>query len=302
MTTVVVAAKYVIIPRKDVILPPLTSKVMKYIIESSNSRLASLLSARKFLKPSSMSVLFLGNKPLYSESYSSEDRVLNARCGDALICKLAVATSDNVSIECFKEIEGSWSTPYGYFKVALSELEIVPLKYLSIGLSKIFKILFITPTVLTAKHMVPPPLKDKSKSLPERHRLLPQPSFIFSYLLKLWNSIAGPEERIPGPGAGDWEAYKLGRLADVTLVEVDYRLRPVTVVIGRDSRGRLRRARGFTGWVIYECLSRKLLSIYDRLLALATYLGVGRSRGIGLGMIKVTNLKLGGSESSQKKP
>ena len=286
---------------QDSILPPLTSKVLKYVVESRCRVIKDLMSVRRSFKPAQISMLFASGEALYS---SAGGGVVSVKAGAELKGRLTLACSDATSevMEELQVLSGTFNSPYGMFQLDLLSIELRKLSALSMGLSKFFKVEFTTPTILTAKHMVPPPLKDRSRSLPERHRLLPQPSFIFSYLLKLWNSIAGPEERIPGPGAGDWEAYKLGRLADVTLVEVDYRLKPVTVVIGRDSRGRLRMARGFTGWVIYECLSRKLLSIYDRLLALATYLGVGRSRGIGLGMIKVTNLKLRDSESSQKKP
>jgi len=289
VVTAVITAKYVLIPRGDVILPPTSSKVLKYVIESSSSELAQLVASRKFLKPSSISFLLLSNKPLYSTA-NPDGRVLEVRGGSVLTCRLAVATSGSLNVDCFRGIEGFWETPYGGFDISLSELEVVMLKHLSTGLSRVFRVEFLTPTVLTAKHMIPPPLKHRSRELPERHRLLPQPSFIFSYLLKLWNSVAEPGERIPNDSAGDWEAYKLGRLADVTLVEVDYRLRPATVVIGRDSRGRLRTARGFTGWVVYECLSKRLLPVYDKLLALATYLGIGRSRGIGLGMVRVENV------------
>jgi len=278
----------------DVIPPPLTSKLLKYIIERYGKGIIKEFTLRyTAFKPVQISILFLNNKAFYSRG----DPLPSLVKGTVLNAWVSVAGD---SISPFElDISGTYNTPYGIFDVELAEVEAIDLSKSGLGVGRYFKVDFVTPAVLTAKHMVPPPLRDKASKLPERHRLLPQPSFIFSYLLKLWNSIAEPDERIPGPGAGDWEAYKLGRLADVTLVEVDYRLRPETVVVGRDSRGRLRRVRGFTGWVVYECLSRRLLPIYDKLLALATYLGVGRSRGIGLGMVRVTGLSSNRPESSK---
>jgi len=285
---------------RDAVLPPLSSKVLKYLVETRCANIKSVVDVKKPFKPLQISMLVKGGRPLY-RSGDVEGEVINLRAGTCLKGRISFAGSyeGRDPLNEFQGLIGIIESPYGEFQIDVLSIEFRKLESLSLGLTKFFKIEFVTPAVLTAKHMVPPPLRDKSRKLPERHRLLPQPSFIFSYLLKLWNSIAEPDERIPGPGAGDWEAYKLGRLADVTLVEVDYRLRPETVVVGRDSRGRLRRVRGFTGWVVYECLSRRLLPIYDKLLALATYLGVGRSRGIGLGMVRVTGLSSRGPESSE---
>ncbi|MEM4486943.1 MAG: CRISPR system precrRNA processing endoribonuclease RAMP protein Cas6, partial [Zestosphaera sp.] len=155
----------------------------------------------------------------------------------------------------------------------------------------LFKIVFTTPTILSVKLMTPPSLRSKVRKLPELHKLIPQPSFILSYLLKLWNSYASPEERIPKPPYNEWAHYKLGRLADITLTEIDYRVRPETVIIGKNKNGTLRKARGFIGWVLYESIAPKNLhTTYAKLLTLATLTGIGRSRGLGLGQIKIINL------------
>ncbi|MEM2158389.1 MAG: CRISPR system precrRNA processing endoribonuclease RAMP protein Cas6 [Sulfolobales archaeon] len=292
-STSVIAAKYVVIPEDDTVLPPTTSKLIKYITEVSCSGLSKLVRSKGFLKPLSISMLFNNNKPLYSVFNPNNQHPLVIRGGVPLTAKVsAVVSNGSLGIEDFKCIEGCWQTPYGNFNLELAELEIIKPDLLSVGLRKYFKISYLTPTLITAKYMIPPMLKTRSRELPERHKLIPQPSFLFSYLLRLWNSIVGPNEKIPNCSAGDLEAYKLGRLADITLIEVDYRLRPITVVVGKDDGGRLRTARGFTGWVIYESLTptNKLHSTFDKLLALAKYLGVGRSRGIGFGMIDITNL------------
>jgi len=280
----IVRGKYRITSLSTIILPPISSKVIKYLVKKyGDESLSKLISSKGMFKPLQISPLFIGSKPLISRGIPLPPIKPNS------VLSAIITISCNDIDPAVMELNGVFKTPYGNLAIELIELETVVMNKLgeTLSRSKFFKIEFLTPTVLTAKYMIPPPLKVKSRKLPERHRLVPQPSFIFSYLLRLWNSIAEPSERIPGPAAGDWEAYKLGRLADVTLVEIDYKLRPETVNIGRDSKGRLRRVRGFTGWVIYECLSKKLLPIYRKLLGLANYLGIGRSRGIGLGLVRV---------------
>lgn len=283
---IAVKLKYVLVPSPELRPPPLTSKVIKYVIEKYGCNLLkSLVGSRRALKPIQLSPLFLNNKPLYSCG-----KPLRPLAKDSyLVTWVSLClSSDSLDDITYLDLSGNYETPYGNFRLELVEAELTDILKSSMNnLNKFFRINFITPTVLTNKYMVPPPLKVRATTLPSRHKLIPQPSFIFSYLLKLWNSLAPPHARIPDEGAGDWDAYSLGRLADATLVEVDYRLRPETVVLGRDEEGRLRRVRGFTGWVIYECLSKKLLSIYAKLLKLAEYLGVGRSRGIGLGIVRV---------------
>ena len=71
------------------------------------------------------------------------------------------------------------------------------------------------------------------------------------------------------------------------LVEVDYSVKPETVIYGKTGDGRLKLVRGFTGWIIYELIYPKLKPIYSKLLALARYMGVGRSRSIGFGQVDV---------------
>ena len=76
------------------------------------------------------------------------------------------------------------------------------------------------------------------------------------------------------------------RVADIFVVELDYSVGPTIAVIGRDERGRLRKACGYTGWIVYRVASRRLAKLLNKMLALANRLGIGRSRAIGLGTVK----------------
>ena len=68
---------------------------------------------------------------------------------------------------------------------------------------------------------------------------------------------------------------------------ISYELWPLTVAIGRDKNNRLREPRGFMGQIVFKIHHKKVRKIAEKTLSLARYLGIGRSRGIGLGEIDV---------------
>lgn len=277
----VVSINLSLVPEHDLIAPPLTSKLLKYCLDSR-------LPKKFFDSHSNVTYTQLsdGVRPLYSTGNSPVTLVRGSR----YLGRVVVVSDDHKFVTSLED-RIRCSGAYGDYVILVNEIELCEMGSLTMNLERFFKIAFLTPTLLTVKLMSPPSLKNKVKRFPELHKLIPQPSFIFSYLLKLWNSYAEPEEKIPRPPYNEWAPYKLGRLADITITEVDYRLRPETVVIGKNDKGVLRKARGFIGWVIYESTApRNLHDIYAKLLALATLTGVGRSRGIGLGQIQVINL------------
>ncbi|MEM1766173.1 MAG: CRISPR system precrRNA processing endoribonuclease RAMP protein Cas6 [Zestosphaera sp.] len=279
--TYIFSIKSSVIPLRDLIAPPLTSKLLKHCMESRIPR-------RKFNSHGNVTYTQLsdGSKPLYSVG----EFPIALRSGFRYSGRVVVVSEDHGFLSQV-DPEIRCSGAYGDYVVSVEEIEVYEMKSLTMELSNLFKIAFVTPTILSVKLMTPPSLRGKTRRFPELHKLIPQPSFMFSYLLKLWNSYASPEERIPKPPYNEWAHYKLGRLADITLAEIDYRVRPETAIIGRNENGTLRKARGFVGWVIYESVApRSLHNIYAKLLKLASLTGVGRSRGLGLGQIKITNL------------
>jgi CRISPR/Cas system endoribonuclease Cas6 (RAMP superfamily) len=264
-------------PLRDSIGPPVSSKVLKYCFEG-------VLRRRVFgsFTNVSISMLFDGGRPLYSRGGEFVVLEEGRRYWGRVVAVDEVPwLVDAVTSTLGPEFR--CSGPYGDLVVSVPEVEVLPFESLRMELPEVFKLVFQTPTVLTSKLMAPPNLAGRVRPM---HKLIPQPSFILSHLLRMWNSFAPPELRIGKPS--EWAPYLLGRQADITLIELDYRVRPETVVVGRDSSGRLRKVRGFRGWVLYRSTApRKLQEIYSRLLALAQLLGVGRSRGIGLGQVAV---------------
>ena len=276
----VAVARVQVQPLRTSVGPPVSSKVLKYCFEG-------VLRRRVFgsFTSISISMLFDGGRPLYSRG--EEPVVLEG--GRRYWGRVTAVDEVPWLVDAIGSTLGPefrCSGPYGDFVVSVPEVEVVHFSSLRVELPEVFKLVFLTPTVLTSKLMAPPNLADRVRPM---HKLIPQPSLIFSHLLRMWNSFAPPELRIGKPS--EWAPYLLGRQADVTLVELDYRVRPETVIIGRDSSGKLRKARGFRGWVVYRSTApRKLQEIYSKLLALAQLTGIGRSRGIGLGQVALENL------------
>lgn len=280
-----------VVPLRDCVAPPFTSKVLKYIVETNEDfrNLRGLLGVRGSFKPIVFSPLWDGSRFLYSRRGDGGGfvRLRAGRVYGGRVSFIAPGDCVDVFVDEVLGFNGRFRTVYGEFSIGVSSIEVVGFDSLSFDFDGCFKVRFLTPIILTSKLMMPPPLRVYSRRVPERHRLIPTPSYIFNYLIRLWNAFAPDELKLPRPGSDVWAAYKFGRISDIVLVEVDYSVKPETVVYGKTSDGRLKLVRGFTGWIIYELIYPKLRPIYSKLLALAKYMGVGRSRSIGFGQVDV---------------
>ncbi len=115
------------------------------------------------------------------------------------------------------------------------------------------------------------------RRIPVRHSLFPIPSFMVHGLAEHWNNYAPEGLKIPN-------VAKLRAYSNYSLVEQDYHIKPVTAVYDEK-----RRPRGFMGWTLYEHrrLNKSLDEYLLKLLDYANYVGVGRSRSIGFGVVEV---------------
>lgn len=286
----VAVAKVVVVPLETSLGPPVSSKVLKYCFGSYLRR-----KVVGSLSNLSISMLFNDSKPLYSRG----DNPVVLEMGRRYVGRISVLDEDLWLFDAVSKLgsEFKCSGSYGSFSVSIAEVEVLPMSSLKLELPEVFKVVFRTPTILSSKLMCPPTLADKVRPM---HRLIPQPSLIFSHLLRMWNTFAPPDLRIGKQS--EWAPYLLGRQADITLVEVDYNVKPETVVVGRDSEGKLRKVRGFMGWIMYRSIApRRLHETYSRLLALAQLVGVGRSRGIGFGHVTIeTDIQNTGRAPTEK--
>ncbi len=104
-----------------------------------------------------------------------------------------------------------------------------------------------------------------------KFRLFPTPEHLFHSLADHWNEFAPARLRVPA------------RLAEWVVnhaVEVDYRLRPVTL---RGTKGRV--FRGSVGYVIYRFDDASFLPWAAKLLEYGTMVNVGTGRSTGLGVM-----------------
>ena len=287
---------------QDLISPPLSSKILKYLIDSGRfiSFLKDLSLSRDKYKPLFISNLFTAdNVRIYSrvsqESY--EPRVL--RSGEEYFFRISFASdkeimdtllADPPSRSCEIDLGGNKIPVY----VETLSIQYVELEGLSLNLSNKIYVKFLTPVVLSPKIMMPPSLADKPRyrRLSVANLLFPVPGAVIAYSMKLWNNIAPPDKRFTYPNdKDDIYVFKTAILGTVFTEVIDYRIRPETVVIGRDSSGRLRKTRGFRGYLVMKINHPRIRSVAEKTLALARYLGIGRSRGIGLGEVEIDSVK-----------
>ncbi len=278
--------------KSNVILPPFTSRITKFILYSSNCLrgLRKLYESRSKFRPVTLSTLYtLAGKPLYKRG--GRNQPILAREGMVLTAYIAYFVRGEIPLgNAIYECEGSVGEPFSNIEFSTWEVEVASLSSLSLGLDKgnIIRVDFETPLVMSTKIMTPPPLRANPiiRKTPNEYRLLPTPGYVAASAMRVWLGV------VHGVNPDDYHApYGVGRLADIFMPEVDYRLRPVTVVYGRDSLGRLKKIRGVVGYASYALRSRKIAVTLDKLLALATRIGLGKNRSIGFGKITVTTYK-----------
>mgnify|MGYP001773335240 CR=1 FL=1 len=107
--------------------------------------------------------------------------------------------------------------------------------------------------------------------------LFPLPSLLLWSVIQHWNLYAPNDLKIDG-------CKRLAVYSNFSMVEMDYNLRPVTIVYNN-----LSRPKGIKGWIRWNIKSydKTLDMQLRRILAYAQYIGVGRSRSIGFGMIDI---------------
>ncbi len=131
-----------------------------------------------------------------------------------------------------------------------------------------FKVEFLSPT-----RFATPPYVKRPRPVFD---ITPSPRNLFKSALKT-------AERLGLWGSS--ESRRLYRWAYASVGITDFRVRPVTVQLGRG-----RTARGFVGWAIYRAFETSMLTVMWRALAAAADFGLGSTRSLGFGAVKITPL------------
>lgn len=186
-----------------------------------------------------------------------------------------------------KHISSGWRLSLYNSNIFLtsSQINSIDLNELSVELTGDFRIDFMTPTQFVIK---PPITTTKSW-----FRLFPLSHTLISSIASHWNKHVPDEMKI--------DTKNISKIAYSYIHEAGYYLKPVTITIFKENNHK-HVIRGFVGWCVYkvdEKLSSDEQKIIAKLLAYAEFIGVGKGKEIGLGMIKVKPGKIMHESSSE---
>lgn len=270
----------------DAVLPPLSSKVIKFLIDSGLflPSLRELSLSRSKYKPLFISNLWRNPKERIYLRCGDNDSMLKVKSGEQLRCRVSFVTPRSPG-HILEEISSSLSikakTPYGEVLIEVEYIESASLNSLSLNLSKSFIVLFMTPSLLSPKLGLPPVESIRKVYSGVNVGYVPFcPGLLYAYAMRLWGYLTSDPKT-------DLHSYKAFVIGNALTEVVNIRLIPETVIIGRDSRGNLRKARGFKGFIRARLKHSKLAKKLEGPMALISKLGVGRGRGIGLGEVRI---------------
>ncbi|MGC8621779.1 MAG: CRISPR system precrRNA processing endoribonuclease RAMP protein Cas6 [Caldisphaera sp.] len=265
------------------ILPPISSKVLKDIVFCDDC----LSQFIEYYKNGAASFKVLSNdkgKKYYSIKKDNNEnfKPLYIKENEFLHGAITAVVNKNIDISKIVDCKGEVKYSSSTFNYLIDSISIKDTSELSVGIKDggFLKITFLTPTAIPTKIMLPPWASNINRRIPKFYRILPEPSFIVAYSAKLWVKIMDINE-------ANNIHYYTGRLADVYMVEMDYNLRPETVIVGRDELNRLRLFRGFTGFAVYRVKRGIMSKILDKVLDLTQLMGLGKLKSLGMGEIKV---------------
>ena len=272
-------------PEQDVVVPPFTSKVSKTILIQllgDGSLISGIREPGGLLrKPLVVSPVMAGGRPLFKLQGQGGFMVLRAGHRYSFAVSAIGSLASEKFLNCL--LDGLPRDGLKLFNARVSilgvDVVIRDLLELCLPEADAYRMAFRTPTVL----QYPRPwrwwFKDEN-----RYCLFPHPHLIIWSLARHWNSLVPPDMKVP-------DVHRLACYASYALVETDYDVRPITVVYERDGTG----PRAFVGWVLFEHrvgnakLDRRLRVLLDY----ANYVGVGKSRSIGFGMVEVRPIRGG---------
>ena len=269
----------------DVILPPFTGRVTKSIVASMDcmSPVWKMYQSRTKFRPVTFKALRDGlGRPVYKRGEGGGPLVL--RRHRPLFMEVAVYSGEALLLPCNRE-----EVDIGYGRVMVDPMEASLVKLEPLGREDYdaVTIRILTPMTISSKIMMPPvpPGSRIGRLLSEAremYRLLPTPGYMMAQALRQWLGVVNNIQ------TDTMLHYYLGRVADILLAEADYRIKPETVLYGKDDNGNELKVRGVTGYIKLAVLDNGVKWAVSRLLELAEYLGLGKSRSIGFGEIRVT--------------
>lgn len=251
---------------KNVVIPPFSPKVSKILLHRISELYSSVYNSNIAFKPLSISPILKHNKPLLKYEMSNKPLTLYAKEPYSFLTTLIV---DENSV--FEDIINLDNDIELFNTVAsIDSINIVMKRFDDIKFDikeGYVKMRFISPLLIQ--------LPTYGRFKKGRHLLFPIPSIMMRSLIDHWNAYAPLHLRVKNP-------IYASLYSNYMLVEVDHYIKPVTIMY--DNK---RKPRGFIGWVIYKIVKNrsKYHNMILRLLDYSNYIGIGRSRSTGFGMV-----------------
>ena len=278
-----------VVPDDYIEIYPFTSRILKSIaIQKILRNHKDLILSRDRYKPLFISMLSnTSGRRMYSLYNAKPQRL---RQGEKYYGRICFSPREHASID--PELEGKLITPFGEMLYHIDSIEMHTLENLGYEGGDRFYVELITPALLSSK-IVSSGNGDNVNVKRELFRI-PTPDAIIAYSLKLWNTLAPPEHRLPRP-CDDQAARRYEALIAVKAapcIGTDFaEMRSVVIETGRRINRAPKTDTGFEGRLRFLIACEKIEAIARKTLALIHLLGLGRGRGIGLGeaSIKTTN-------------
>lgn len=274
-----VKAKFSVKPLANMVIPPFSSKISRTllinVLKEASPTLVRSFASSESQKPVRVTPLFYKDYPLVKSEKDNKILMLRENVeyefsssiiGEKIVAEIVkLASLTPFKIEAFTK----------KFALNLVNVEVKGFELMGLKLCKGERIgmRFVTPTLLQL-----PRVKNKEWGNKQVHILFPALNLIFWSLISHWNKFAPTKLRVTN-------VKKLVTYSNYSLIMVDHKIKPFTVVYDEK-----RRPRGFVGWALYkfeggeEEFDKQLL----RLLDYANYVGIGRSKSIGFGVVNIS--------------
>jgi len=264
------------IPLSNIIIPPFSSKVSRTIfMRIFHEKIEKIVNERLAFKSIIFTPIYWieGEKFLFKSNDSNKILMLKENNEYCFYVTMVRNYDEIFSFIQDFNLGSKLELFNGKIVIENLSLEFKSFKDMKIEDKELIKINFRTPVLIS----FPKGWIKLNKKIPARHSLFPIPSFIIHGLAEHWNIYAPDDLKIPN-------VAKLRAYSNYSLVEQDYDVKPITVIYDEK-----RKPRGFIGWVLYKHrkLNQELDNHIIRLLDYANYVGIGRSRSIGFGVVKV---------------
>ena len=277
MSQMIIARLYIYFtPLSNIIIPPFSSKISRTIfMKIFHEKLEKILNERLAFKSIIFTPIYYieGKKFLFKSDDSN--KILMLKENNRYCFYVTMIRNYNDIFSFIQDFNLDIKLELFNNEIIIDDfsLEFKSFENIIIEDKDLIKIIFKTPVLIS----FPKGWIKLNKKIPIRHSLFPIPSFMIHGLAEHWNIYAPNDLKIPN-------IAKLRAYTNYSLVEQDYDIKPITVVYDEK-----RKPRGFIGWILYEHrkLNQELDNYILRLLDYANYIGIGRSRSIGFGVVKV---------------